>query len=69
MNYIPTQVEFLLSPKIPTKFQEVEFAPKYRVWLEKIRQISQMLNGVDLLRRVISAVCFSEDKSISAMEL
>ena len=68
MNCIPTQVEFLIAPKIPAKFQEVEFTPKYNIWLEKITQVYDTLDGVDLLRRAMSIVSLSEDKSTFIME-
>lgn len=68
MNCILTQVEFLLTPKIPAKFQEVEFAPKYRIWVEKIKQVSQTLDGADLLKRAMNAVCRGEDKYTFTIE-
>ena len=55
--------------KIPAKFQEIEFAPKYIVWLEKTKQVSKMLDCADLLKKVIDALCCSGDQSAVAMEL
>src|ERR1035438_4443797 len=69
MNYILTQVEFLLMPKIPAKFQETEFVPKYNVWLEKTKQVSETLDCADLLKKVIDTLHFSGDLSAVAMEL
>ena len=55
--------------KIPAKFQEIEFAPKYRVWLEKTKQVSKTLDCADLLKKAINALHFSGGESAVAMEL
>src|SRR5271155_1186888 len=68
MNCIPTQVEFLIAPKIPAKFQEVEFAPKYNIWLEKIRQVRDTIDGADLLQRAMNTIGLSEDRSTFTVE-
>ena len=70
MNIIFTQVEFLLTPwKLPAKFQEIDFAPKYKIWMEKIKQVKDTLKYDDLLRQAIGAFRLSQDKSAVTVKL
>ena len=63
-------MEFLLTPhQLPAKFQEVDFAPKYKIWIEKIKQVEDTLKYDDLLRQVIGAFRLSQDKSAVTVKL
>jgi len=67
-NYILTQVEFLLTPeKLPPKFQESIFAPKYREWEVKIAKLELHLNYKDLLDKVVKAVQSSESSRLTSV--
>jgi hypothetical protein len=57
-------MEFLLTPReLPAKFQEVDYAPKYKIWIEKIKKVEDTLNYDDLLKWAIGAFRLSQDKS------
>ena len=63
-------MEFLLTPqKLPAKFQEVDFAPKYKIWIKKIKKVKDTLKYDNLLRQAIGAFRLSQDKSAVTVKL
>jgi len=50
---------------LPCKFQEAQYQPIYKIWLDKIAAIEETLDYKDLLGKVICALGGPEDSKQS----
>jgi hypothetical protein len=59
----------LLTPElIPSKFKESDFAPKYKIWCEKIEKVENTFDYEELLTKVVFAIKDTKESKITEPE-